>query len=873
MRELFKNSKGAVTVFVTLLLIPAILISGTAVDLARIHTARSIIQDGNQLAANSVLSQYNALLYDLYGVFAVAKDDPILGQLLDEYIAVSVFGEKRQDRSFGTLQLFYGSNLYMDEVYFIEDMNLRNEYVLQRQIEEYMKFRGPVIIVKDLLELLGLSTFKEDSGVINDKLDIESAIADIYEKYRELYNAIIDADKCTQVNGGIGYVVGTVSSGLDYIRQEFVNLRACYVSWEKATVDSVKKDYEAKFRGILDNIISRTTGSPHGTNWSDGRWQKFSSSHQGLNKTIENQKEYSNRQKPVFDKVVSIARQIDNMKTELSRKIDELEERINNGGCSDELVEALTERTGSPPKTILERYKDILKWDNIEGMAKTYSDSGYHYIDNILKPYLDDVEYRNKSRSFDPSLTRSQLANIHSNSSLALSESIWASDSLAAIFAGYTADNVTYNMPPGFIKFGEHPGDNKAFFEELKSLMNPQNVPLTKLFDDQEESSGTDSEDKQRNMITELMDLIKDVYAGLANDPLGAKHINNAPASGSEEMDFRQMVSEAPSNPVADVISYPTSSIEKVADHLLLLSYCTSMFSNYTTARPEITGKKLDEVGEINFPKSVTGIPISPEVNYFFHSEWEYLYNGSYNASNNLSAVTRLIFIVRLICNYITVFSVSEINTVISGIRTAFIWNPVLAIILSELVRAAFVAAESVVDVATLRAGYSVPLIKNAKKGEWKCTPSGIIKAFADVKAGIISGSSGGGSGGSSSGGSSGDTKGLTYSNYLAFFFIAKALINSDTATELTGRTADLIEWNIINYQNHLFCDEEMMAEVMSEEYRFKLIDMKTDFSITTMVDMRMLFLSMVFAQNFSDMKGIGLQKTMPIVAVDYRGY
>ena len=118
MKNFLKNTKGAVTVFVTLLLIPAMLISGTAVDLARLHTARSIVQDANQLAANSVLSQYNALLHDLYAIFGIAKNDPILGNLLDEYISVSVFGEAGTDRGLGTLQLFYGSDISVDEPYF-----------------------------------------------------------------------------------------------------------------------------------------------------------------------------------------------------------------------------------------------------------------------------------------------------------------------------------------------------------------------------------------------------------------------------------------------------------------------------------------------------------------------------------------------------------------------------------------------------------------------------------------------------------------------------------------------------------------------------------------------------------------------------------
>jgi hypothetical protein len=183
MQNFLKNSRGAVTVFVTLLLIPAILVSGTAVDLARIHAARSILHDSNQLAGNALLTQYNALLYSIYGLFGIAEDDPILWELLNSYISVSVFGEESQDRSLGTLQVFYGADLSMEEVRFADEKNLRNSEVLRRQIEEYMKFRAPVIIISEFLDVLDGSKIKEDAEVIDDKLSIESAITEMYEKY------------------------------------------------------------------------------------------------------------------------------------------------------------------------------------------------------------------------------------------------------------------------------------------------------------------------------------------------------------------------------------------------------------------------------------------------------------------------------------------------------------------------------------------------------------------------------------------------------------------------------------------------------------------------------------------------------------------
>jgi hypothetical protein len=119
--------------------------------------------------------------------------------------------------------------------------------------------------------------------------------------------------------------------------------------------------------------------------------------------------------------------------------------------------------------------------------------------------------------------------------------------------------------------------------------------------------------------------------------------------------------------------------------------------------------------------------------------------------------------------------------------------------------------------------------------------------------------------------------EGLSYSNYMQLFFVTKSLFyigrEADAATELAMRAGNLIEWNMINYQNGINADEGKMAEALRSGDRFRLEDMKTDFSITTTVNMRMLFLSMPFARNFSTGRGIGMPSAMAIQATDYRGY
>ena len=106
------KSRGAVTVFVTLLLIPSVLITGTGVDIARVYAARSMLQDANQLAINSLMADYDAQLQDLYGLFAVTEGDEELKKLVNEYVEKVIFASDAGDTGgMGTLQAFYGSEV------------------------------------------------------------------------------------------------------------------------------------------------------------------------------------------------------------------------------------------------------------------------------------------------------------------------------------------------------------------------------------------------------------------------------------------------------------------------------------------------------------------------------------------------------------------------------------------------------------------------------------------------------------------------------------------------------------------------------------------------------------------------------------------
>jgi hypothetical protein len=261
----------------------------------------------------------------------------------------------------------------------------------------------------------------------------------------------------------------------------------------------------------------------------------------------------------------------------------------------------------------------------------------------------------------------------------------------------------------------------------------------------------------------------------------------------------------------------------------LLLTYDAAMFSNYAATKPESIGKS-DEEKKALYEKTLSDVTISPRVNYFYQSELEYLYEGSNDAGKNLNAITKLLFMVRLICNYIAVFSVPGITHIVTQIQLALAWCPPMALVLGELARAAFVAAETVYDVAALRSGHNVPLIKTSM--QWICSPAGLTRAFDRLQQNNTSDAA--------------SEEGISYSTYLMFFIIAKAPTYGSMeawSNELGKRTKQLIEWNIINYKGGVNADETAMAAAASASEAFRLDRANTGFSVKTTLDLSMLFI------------------------------
>jgi hypothetical protein len=896
------------------MLIPAILLSGTAVDLARIHTAKSIAHNANQLAANSVLTEYNALLKDLYGLFGVAENDPVLADLVNEYIQVAVYGESSSeswiDTGLGSLQLFYGSTASA-EIKAADGYNLGKADVLRRQIEEYMKFRGPVILVTRLLDALSIQggSLKASNEAIKQQEVVGDGLLELFGLYRNLYDKIVIADECKQVlqlNA-----IDPISRRFMEIQAAFGDLKTRYATWdavnghvettqrsldsEKAKtnpdearieklendldmyqehLDEVKKRYEAKRQHIVALTIGGdwqdwevgkaeklSDGETDLQEWKPGRNSGGDSGLDPLQDLINTAKLACDAFKQNFTNVVTAAKAIDDKRDDVYRELNTLQQKVDDPNCDATLKGELQTQI-TECKALLDQFPII------EDMARNYQNAGNSYIDTT-KDMLDEIKYRDKNNSGNSGLSISDLGRIASNSQFTLKEDVHADISYAKRYADYS--DVTYDMPSEFKKFADiNPADNSngGLYRKLEEMAEGSSGFDPKTIDGLTDNSGSDDpETRQRNIIEQLVQLAKDAKDGLVSNPQGARRIEDSTVTdgsmGGPNIDA-----------VINLISNPRDAVQEAANWALMMTYDTSMFSNYTTNKPA----NLYENGDIPYVTSLMSVPktnprtnirMAPKVNYFYQSEWEYLLVGNKDAVTNLDKVRDLIYDIRLVCNTIAAFTVSEVRNTANGVKTAVSAIPyiglALGVVLYFATFVAFAAAESAVDLVDLRNGCKVPLMKINGVG-WICKPEGIADRMRTLEEG----------GGSETIQDHNDEKGISYEQYMIMFF----LLTSDIDT-LTQRTGKLIEWNVNNYQvkanknnmNGQVVNTDGAVSAMSTAFAdpkcFRLSKMNTDFDITTTVNLRLFFLTMpMFQQQGSPFSG-----TFPVKATDYRGY
>lgn len=876
------DCKGAVTVIVTLLLIPAVLISGTGVDLTRAYAAKSIAQDANQLAANSLLASYDALLQDLYGLFGMMQKDTTFKEMVEDYVKVSLDGESWKDTGMGTFQLFYGSGVTVDEPKPAEDKNLANTEVLRRQIEEYAKYRAPVIIVEEVIEALdAFEKIKKDAEIVKQKMDIDEKVEEIDKIYEEIYECINAVNKAGKREDSAyesinSFICGKAGTVMD-IETAIHNMEAQREAYHNESDENKRADHERAYNGFRDNVTALINGGTVHGNWrmgdydengeyQEGYWMGESNS-QGLNQSVGKSKSelknYISGKQNSLEALRTLCAKADREKEELSRMVNRLESDLNKGECSEQLRTGMTTKDKTTNKSTLDTYRELLKYD-LTRMADAMMNHDKPQIQENINQLENDLGYGDLSLGYDFWCTFKSLPE-----KLRLSQ-------------------ITYDLPQQ-LNSGEHAGDDlealskvtptKYFtsgtfklFQDFTETHNDEFFQvLQELYGSGKNSDKDSYKSSLKTLISTIQKQLQDIFL---YEPEGAYVFTNPQASalpengggsdydtGSdyiEEKDWGEdpgAINDAMSDSILTRIG---EGLESAANKVLLLTYDSEMFSCYSTGKgEECTGEDGQKIPEIN----MNGIPLGIDVNYYYQSELEYLFHGDRaNAINNLKAVAGLIFLVRFVLNYVASFSIPSVRETVAAIKAALSWSGPFAVVAGELVRLALALGESALDVGRLKGGSTVELYKQGDHGVdtdngWRFSLQG-MSVSAIKKATITIKEE-----------SDNDRNGIGYKDYMRLFLL---LIDGDV---LAQRTSKLIEMNVTNKKEGIGGkgDHTAREKAMASAEMFLMRDAMTDFSLTTTLDLRMIFLSMPFAQK--GVNGMVPPGTLQITVTDYRGY
>ena len=297
--KIFYKNNGAVTIFLILILVPVLALSGIFVEISRVELAKPLITSSADLALNTALTNYDSKLKDYYGLMGSAQntsdtldvaqeyfkncinsqivDEDYLDQCWEKVSTVVNNGAKLIGRdSIITTEAETISNLLLLEipeltVKGVDNANLSNPVFLKSQIVEFMKYRAPVEIVTGLFEELKgqadyLKNLKKDEQLQKKEQvtyeaenELLQRLYDIYTEVNEYNNLGITAD----------YLSG-IATTMDSLRNQYSTFHNHAVRrYINITSDNAKSFYEDNSFDLGD------VESASVTSWTKAEIEKY----------------------------------------------------------------------------------------------------------------------------------------------------------------------------------------------------------------------------------------------------------------------------------------------------------------------------------------------------------------------------------------------------------------------------------------------------------------------------------------------------------------------------------------------------------------------------------------------------------------------
>lgn len=232
MLRFFQRNKGAVSIFLVLILVPMMTVSSLFVDAGKVSLARGAAASAGDLTLNTALTDYDTQLKELYGLFATAQDTDELYARLEDYYRTCITSGGVSASEADSLAKTIVSNLsslgqeeektsdilnmkLVDfEIGKRADGTLANPAVLKKEIVDFMKYRGPINTgLSFISSLKSFSTLSKQTDLVDKRTEYYKAEEDAMKSAHAAWKQINEYNKSkfVQDSGYFKTVVDKIS--------------------------------------------------------------------------------------------------------------------------------------------------------------------------------------------------------------------------------------------------------------------------------------------------------------------------------------------------------------------------------------------------------------------------------------------------------------------------------------------------------------------------------------------------------------------------------------------------------------------------------------------------------------------------------------
>lgn len=741
--------RGAISVFLTLILLPVIVFGGLVTDAVRIYHSQGLISEAGELAMNAGLSHYDMKLKDDYGLFVMNMSEGDMTKTLEQYFINSI----RASGLEGAENVSSMLDLKCDDfnAYGVDGSEIYQTEVEKQQILEYMKYRAPVCLGEELLgKMKQIKESKQQAEAMKAQVEYAESMDELQDCCEKVYeelkkyiekaeentpitvmsvNSVIQAAEASLKEGAKHYFLmdvidhynekgdsaaegETIGFMEDFVTQaetlsgctednakDYMNIcLACLYDRKTVKEKGLPNflDLDVNQRVIYNNYLTKQTLindyrkklEIKAKSCIQDAWYVISAWYVKIYQARDHAKESIKRLDKLKDKLKDVRKKHDNWEGKVNA--------LSDSEMKQSMQESLKQ----------DSYNALLKEDKVDEFYQKIETNISHLdqMESCLKdlkfcglgmtaggPTFGTIQQKVQQYAFFPSSNDKILMETDAQAEHFMSVEFIKTEIPAGCELFSLKNEEIYRELEEICKDNEESEESKDKKKKTDQLLSDSDM------DESEGISGL--KDAEWNNIKLPSDVLSQIGVDSAD--------NTVMKGGSTDKGGRKKAMTNAKDSISktvDLLGSLSQILEKGIENICIMEYGMQMFSYYTV-------DKDDNGNEISDVRSISGRKLEEDALY--KSEVEYMLWGEKNAQKNVKNTKLLLYGIRALFNFVYAFSDSTVGTTARSIATIMSCGHVYLIPVFEVVlKVGLAGAETVMDVSDLMSGKSVVLFK-----------------------------------------------------------------------------------------------------------------------------------------------------------------